>query len=87
MGIRLKLTQPGFESLTGRYHNVDFVDGIAEDLTRYQADTIGANILAELIDEEGNTIRQAGEASRIAGTPDLPPPPLPPVDDDLSDAE
>lgn len=74
MAIRLKLTQPGFTTLTGRYHTVDFVNGIAEDLTQTQADTIGANILAELIDADGNTIRQAGEASRMAGTPDLAPP-------------
>lgn len=70
--MRLKLTQPGFTTLTGKLHTVPFVNGIAEDITPHLADIIGANFRADLLDDAGNVIRQAGEAATIPHRNDPP---------------
>lgn len=71
---RLKLTQPGWTTLTGPLHTIDFVNGLSGIVTANQIKHIAANIQADVYQDDGTTrIGVAGEASdMIASKPTRP---------------
>ena len=66
---RLRIVEPGFESVTDRIGLVDFVDGVSTQPVNYQeASIIGANFRTEDADESGYQISPAATMDRFQHT-------------------
>lgn len=63
---KIKITAPGWETFTGDFGSVDFVDGVSSHvLPRIMIDRLAAMVSCALVDDDGNEIGQAGAAARL----------------------
>lgn len=70
--MRIKLIETGYHKFTGPMGQVNFENGISEEITRREADALGASMRIEVLDDEtyiGNVYERAQEVSAPVQTP------------------
>lgn len=68
MANHLRITAGGWETFTGNFGGVDFVDGLSVDVVnRHQIDHLSGLVRCDLADASGALIGQGGIAARLVG--------------------